>query len=97
MAELATIARPYAEALNKAAGSAGSAFSEQLTALAQLAGDEGLRRFAGNPKVPSVQVFDLIAGVALQRGLVLDIKVAKDLSQVWLRGAVRFVFEGNLP
>ncbi len=27
----------------------------------------------------------------------LDIKVAKDLSQVWLRGAVRFVFQGSLP
>ena len=86
MAELATIARPYAEALNKATGTAGAAISEQLTALAQLAGDEGLRQFADNPKVPSVQVFDLIAGVALQRGLVLDTKVANLLSLVLENG-----------
>lgn len=30
-------------------------------------------------------------------GGVLDIKVATDLSQVWLRGAVRFVYSGTLP
>lgn len=30
-------------------------------------------------------------------GGILDIKVASDRSQVWLRGPVRFVFEGQLP
>jgi diaminopimelate epimerase len=34
--------------------------------------------------------------VALPGGL-LDIKVQADLSQVWLRGPVRFVFEGKIP
>ena len=38
MAELATIARPYAEALYKAAGGAGAALKEQVASLAALAG-----------------------------------------------------------
>lgn len=40
--------------------------------------------------------FDQWVPVQLPGG-VLDIKVAKDLSQVWLKGAVRFVFAGSLP
>ena len=82
MAELATIARPYAEALYKAAGGAGAALKEQVASLAALAGDEGLRQFADSPKVTSLQVFDLIAGVALQKGLSLDSKVANLLRAV---------------
>ena len=39
--------------------------------------------------------FDQWVPVHLPGGL-LDIKVATDLSQVWLRGAVRFVFQGTL-
>jgi len=76
MAELATIARPYAEALFKAAGAQGGALKEQMASLAALAADADLRAFADNPKVAAVQVFDLIAGVALQKGLSLDGKVA---------------------
>ena len=86
MAELATIARPYAEALYKAAGGVaadgGGALKDQMAALAALAGDEGLRRFADNPKVSAAQVFDLVAGVALQKGLSLDGKVANLLRTV---------------
>ena len=82
MAELATIARPYAEALYRSAGGNGAALKEQLASLAALAGDAGLRQFADNPKVASVQVFDLIAGVALQKGLSLDPKVANLLRAV---------------
>lgn len=82
MAELATIARPYAEALYRAAGSSGAALKDQLASLGALAGDAGLRQFADNPKVGSVQVFDLIAGVALQKGLSLDGKVANLLRAV---------------
>lgn len=40
--------------------------------------------------------FDEWVPVELPGGA-LDIKVAKDLSQVWLRGPVRFVFEGRVP
>jgi F-type H+-transporting ATPase subunit delta len=61
MAELATIARPYAEALFKAG--AGAAESEQVSALAVIAADAQLRQFADNPKVTSQQVFDLVGGV----------------------------------
>ncbi|MDP3225902.1 MAG: ATP synthase F1 subunit delta, partial [Rubrivivax sp.] len=82
MAELATIARPYAEALYKAAGGNGAVLKDQIASLAALAGDEGLRQFADNPKVSSVQVFDLVAGVALQKGLSLDSKVANLLRAV---------------
>jgi F-type H+-transporting ATPase subunit delta len=82
MAELATIARPYAEALYKAAGGAGAALKDPLAALAAVAGDPGLRQFADNPKVPAAQVFDLIAGVALQQGVSLDAKLANLLRTV---------------
>jgi F-type H+-transporting ATPase subunit delta len=61
MAELATIARPYAEALFKAGGSAAEA--EQLNALAAVAGDARLREFAGNPKVEAMQVYGLMTSV----------------------------------
>ena len=61
MAELATIARPYAEALFKAG--VGAAESDQVSALAAVAADAQLRQFADNPKVTSQQVFDLIGGV----------------------------------
>lgn len=65
MAELATIARPYAEALYKAAGNADmKPLVEQLDAVAAVAADAQLRSFADNPKVTAQQVFDVIAGVA---------------------------------
>ena len=47
MAELATIARPYAEALFQVACKHDlNAWRAQLDALAAVAGDEGLRQFA---------------------------------------------------
>jgi F-type H+-transporting ATPase subunit delta len=65
MAELATIARPYAEALFKAVGpSEAVAVSEQVATLAQVAGNEQVRQFADNPKVTSAQTYDLITSVA---------------------------------
>jgi F-type H+-transporting ATPase subunit delta len=82
MAELATIARPYAEALFKAAGGDGARLKDQMSALAALAADAGLRQFADNPKVAPTQVFDLVAGIALQKGLALDVKVGNLLRAV---------------
>ena len=82
MAELATIARPYAEALYKAAGAQGAVLKDQVSSLAALAADAGLRQFADNPKVAQLQVFDLIAGIALQNGVSLDSKVANLLRTV---------------
>ncbi len=64
MAEIATIARPYAEALYKAAGSGAQALKAPLAALAAVAADPGLRSFADNPKAQAKQVFDLVTGVA---------------------------------
>ena len=61
MAELATIARPYAEALFKAGGDAATV--EQVSLLAGVAGDAQLRQFAGNPKVQASQVYDLMTAV----------------------------------
>ena len=86
MAELATIARPYAEALFKAAGGSGALLKDQVSSLATLAADAGLRQFADNPKVATLQVFDLIAGIALQKGLALDSKVANLLRTVLENG-----------
>ena len=65
MAELATIARPYAEALFKAgAGSSGlAAAADQVSALAAVASDARLRQYAGDPKVEAAQVYDLMVAV----------------------------------
>ncbi len=87
MAELATIARPYADAFFKAVGSSDAqALKAQLNALAALAADEGLRQFADNPKVTSQQVFDLIAGIAVSKGLALDVKLANLLQAMLENG-----------
>ncbi len=66
MAEIATIARPYAEALFKAAGTQAAALSTEVGALAAVAADEQLRQFADNPKTSSEQVFAVVLGVVQQ-------------------------------
>ena len=63
MAELATLARPYAEALFKSGQAHGSDASPWLEQLAAIAGNTQLLQFADNPKVTSTQVFDLVSGV----------------------------------
>jgi len=63
MAELATIARPYAEALFKAQASDLAGTAAWLDELAAVAGDPQLLQFADSPKVSGAQVFDLITGV----------------------------------
>jgi len=63
MAELATIARPYAEALFKAAGQTNPReLADQLDALGQVASLADLRQFADSPKVQPGVVYDLIMG-----------------------------------
>jgi F-type H+-transporting ATPase subunit delta len=64
MAELATIARPYAEALFKAARADLGGAAAWVDELAEIASNEQLQQFADNPKVSASQVFDLISGVA---------------------------------
>jgi len=64
MAELATIARPYAEALFKAAGQGSPReLADQLGAVAQVTALPDLRLFADNPKVEPATVYDVITGV----------------------------------
>jgi F-type H+-transporting ATPase subunit delta len=87
MAELATIARPYAEALFKAVGgSDAQVLKTQLNGLSSLAADEGLRQFADSPKVTSTQVFDLIAGIASSKGVAIDVKLGNLLKTVLENG-----------
>lgn len=64
MAELATIARPYADALFKAQGSDLAGTAVWLDRLAAVAENAQLLQFADSPKVTVDQVFDLVAGVA---------------------------------
>ena len=63
MAELATIARPYAEALFKSASQASPReLADQLDALGQVAANDQLRQFADNPKVLPSTVYDVMTG-----------------------------------
>ena len=64
MAELATIARPYAEALFKSAKADLDGTSRWLDALGAVAGNAQLLQFAENPKVTNQQVFDVVTDVA---------------------------------
>lgn len=62
MAELATIARPYAEALFDAAGADAARLAAPMAALAAVCASPELRQFADNPKVLPGQVYDVIVG-----------------------------------
>lgn len=67
MAELATIARPYAEALFKASTDQGADLSSTVAwveELAAIAANPQLRQLADSPKVSVEQVLDVITGVA---------------------------------
>ena len=64
MAELATIARPYAEALFKASASDLNAAAVWVEELKGLAENPQLQQFSDNPNVTAAQVFDVITGVA---------------------------------
>jgi len=65
MAELATIARPYADALFKAViATDAAAVADQVNELAAIATNPQLREFSDNPKTEDGQVFDLFVGVA---------------------------------
>ena len=63
MAELATIARPYAEALFKAQASDLAGTAAWLDELAAVADNAQLQQFVDSPKVSDEQAFELISGV----------------------------------
>jgi len=80
MAELATIARPYAEALDRSvSGTDALALIPQLQALAAVAGHPDMKQLADNPKVTAKQVLEVITGVAK---VTLDPKVTNLLRAV---------------
>jgi len=64
MAEIATIARPYAEALFKASSADLSGTAAWLDQVAAIAGNPQLKAFADNPKASADQVIGVISGVA---------------------------------
>ncbi len=63
MAELATIARPYAEALFKAAGADAASMTGWLEELAAVADNAQLLQFADDPNTSDQQVYDVMTGV----------------------------------
>lgn len=64
MAELATIARPYAEALFKVVRNDLEAASVWVEEFAAIGSNAQLQEFARDPNVSDAQVFDLLTGVA---------------------------------
>jgi F-type H+-transporting ATPase subunit delta len=64
MAELATIARPYAEALFKASSSDLTGAAVWVDELSDIAANPQLLQFSENPNVTVAQVFEVVAGVA---------------------------------
>src|SRR3982751_3103124 len=62
MAELATIARPYAEALFKASSSDLSGTGAWLDKVAAIAANPELQQFADNPKATPDQVLGVVSG-----------------------------------
>jgi F-type H+-transporting ATPase subunit delta len=59
MAELATIARPYAEALFRVAKAGNlAAWSELVAEMAQVAGNPEVQAFVSNPKLTDAQIID---------------------------------------
>jgi F-type H+-transporting ATPase subunit delta len=67
MAELATIARPYAEALFKASTASGADLNSTVgwvEELAAVAADSQVRQLADNPNVSEEQLLDVFTGVA---------------------------------
>jgi F-type H+-transporting ATPase subunit delta len=63
MAELATIARPYAEALFKASSADAANVLQWLDELAVVASDASLQAYAAHPKSTADQVYALITGI----------------------------------
>ena len=80
MAELATIARPYAEALFKATQSDLAGTDQWLAELAQVAAHSQLLQFAEDPKVTPEKVYDLISGLVKSK--------ASDVAQKFLRTVI---------
>ena len=66
MAEVTTLARPYAEAVFRLADAAGSlaAWSQTLARMAQVAADTDMRAAIGNPNLGADKLYGLMASVS---------------------------------
>ena len=64
MAEIATIARPYAEALFQASKADLAGTQVWLSRFAAVAGDSHLQQFATSPKATKAQVIELVMSVS---------------------------------
>lgn len=84
MAELATIGRPYAEALFKT--SADAAVADQVDAVAAVAADGQVQALAANPKATSALVFNVFGDVLRSKGVTLSPAVS-NLLQVVIENA----------
>jgi F-type H+-transporting ATPase subunit delta len=89
MAELATIARPYAEALFKSTQADVGGTSEWLDTLASMAGNDQLQQYVDNPKTTDQQAYDLV--VSVMRGPL------PPLGQNFLRTVIENKRLGALP
>jgi len=92
MAEIATIARPYAQALFKASGDNAAVMSDAVSALAAVAADPQMRQFADNPKAGAAQVFSVVSDVLGRQGWVLSTQTQNFLHTVIENGRL-----GALP
>lgn len=84
MAELATIARPYAEALFKS----GADVAGEIDALASVSADPQLRQLADNPKIGQALVFNVITDVLLRKSVTLSAPAANLLHAVIDNGRI---------
>jgi F-type H+-transporting ATPase subunit delta len=98
MAEVATIARPYAEALFSLADGSGTLpqWSETLTRLAEAAGNADLQHLIGDPKLTGRQLVDLLLAPLGQAGDTTKAFVATlvENKRVAALPAVHEIFEG---
>lgn len=67
MAEVSTIARPYAEALFRVAatdqsGASLASWSDQVSGLAAVAADPDMQQLIGDPRITPDQLYDVFAG-----------------------------------
>ena len=81
MAELATIARPYAEALFKAQASDLAGTATWLEELAAVADNAQLQQFVDSPKVSDEQAFELISDVVQKHSNVALPEAGKNFLQ----------------
>jgi F-type H+-transporting ATPase subunit delta len=84
MAEIATIARPYAEALFRSGHA--TALAAEVQALGSVATDPQLQQFADNPKVSADQVFNVVSDVLARQGVLLSAAAQNFLKTVIANG-----------